>query len=159
MNTMTRLAALAAGTALTAAILVGCANTPPSTVAADIQTIAAGLTTIEADLPAAGVTVPAATLAQVNAAIADLTTNANGIGAAAVVSPTTVAAIDQDVQLVATLLTPFFPASTVIGDLVEAGVSLIGTVVAEVSPAKAAAVSGRMSVAKARLVLKAAATN
>jgi hypothetical protein len=139
------------------ALAAGCTSTTASAATSDIQTLAAGVTAIEGDLPAAGVAIPAATLAQVTTAVADINSNAAGIGTAVTVSPTTVATINTDVNLFATLLSPFFPEATFIGIAIEAVVSLIGTIVAETGAKTAAAAPGRMSAAKARLVLKAAA--
>ena len=47
--------------------------------------------------------------------------------------------IVSDIQLVSTLLSPFFPIATVIGGLVGAGVSRVGTLLSEAGIAGAPA--------------------
>ena len=142
--------------AIPAAILAGCTAAQAQST---LQTLAAGWATLPGLLSGAGVTIPAATLSQVNAAVADLESKATQIGTTVSAPPTKVSALTSDITLVSSLLSPFYPASTAIGLLVNAGVSLIGTLLSEAGVAAATlnAPAPPMTPAAALLILRGAA--
>jgi hypothetical protein len=127
--------------------LAGCTALTPAAVQTALQTdtadLAAALDTLPAELSAAGVTVPAATLADINNVISDINTNAAAIASAATTSPTSVSAIVGDITTVASLVEPFFPEAAAIVPLVDAAVSIGGTLLSEAGVSLAAAPAAR----------------
>lgn len=118
------------------------ANTCNMTTAqwqSDIDTVVNGLKNLVPLITAAGVKIGAGTMGQINKLLADIQANEAGIGGALTPNVGTIQQIQQDVGLVAALVAPFFPQATAVGALVEAAVSLIGFVVAQVNPTAAAA--------------------
>jgi hypothetical protein len=126
-----------------ATLLLSCTSLTPAAVATALQTdtadLNAALQTLPAELTAAGVTVPAATLADITKVLADIQTNAAGIAAASTTSPTNASAIVSDINTVASLVSPFFPEAGLIVPIVDAAVSIGGSLLSEAGVSLAAA--------------------
>ena len=153
---MNRRHLLACTALIPAAIVAGCTS---AQVTSTLSTLAAGWAALPGLLSGAGVAIPTATSSQITTALNDLQTNAAAIGTAVAAPPTTVSQIVSDIELVSTLASPFFPAATPIGDLIGAGVSLIGTLLSEAGVAGVAGARSNtpkptMSPASALAVLK-----
>jgi len=113
-----------------AALLFSCTSLTPAAVhtqvQADTAALAGALATVPAILAAAGVKVPAATLSDISNVLADINSNAAAIAAAATAPPSNVSTIVNDIKLVASLVSPFFPAAAAIVPIIDAALS-IGT--------------------------------
>ena len=151
------------GLGLTAA-LAACASITPAAVQTQLQTdtaaLAAALQTIPALLAQAGVTVDAATQAQIAKVLADINANAAAIAATVTAPPTNVTTIVSDINLVASLVTPFFPMAGVVVPIVDAALSIGSTLLGEAGIALASAAplpTPKYSPAAARLILAGAA--
>jgi hypothetical protein len=127
-----------AAAALATTALVGCTTAAP-VVTSTLSTLAAGWANISNLLAASGIALPASVTNGVTAAIADLEANAAKIVTAVGAPPTTVQQIVTDITTVSSLVAAFYPPASVIGTLVAAGVSLIGTLLSEAGIAAAAA--------------------
>lgn len=138
--------------------VAACTGTTASQLVIDIQTIDAGLATLPALLAAAGVKVSAAVQAQINTALTDIDNQAQSIAAALTTPGVSAQAVVADIKLIAALVTPFFPQAATIVPLVEAAVSLIGTLLSLAGVTGAApAPPAKYSPDAARVILRAAA--
>ena len=144
-----------------AAGLAGCANQTTSQLTNDVNLLDTGL----AGLDAALATLPPneqpspAIMAQIQAALTDLNTNTGQIANALTPNASTVTAIQTDVTTIAALAQPFFPASAVIANVINAAVAVAANLVTMLTPAPAPAAgmgAASMGVPQARLVLAAA---
>lgn len=150
----------------TSALVAGCSTggtttTTPPTVPAlttDVNLVASGFATLEAALAALpNDPVPATILAKINTEVATIQADAGTIASAiSATSTSVVTGLTGAIQAVAALATPFFPAAPLVAGVVNAGMSLITTILAEAG-ITGAPLSGApapvMSVAQARLIL------
>lgn len=129
--------------ALTFAVfaLAACAGTvknitpvPADEASRDVNTIAAALSAVLNTLVALGSNVPADVLDKVRGEIATINAAAAEIGAAVGRATAPAASwltmLQDAVSVVATLVTPFFPAASVVGAVLNAALSLLPSVLA-----------------------------
>jgi len=140
-----------------AAALAACAGQTTTQLQSDVNAIDTGLQSVVTDLAATpGVSVPATTMAEIKTTLDNIHTDAAQIAAVAAPSQTAVQVFSDTVSALVPLLTPFFPQVPAVAATVQAAVTLVQVVIAQVSPSKVAAVDPAQA-AYARLVLRGAA--
>lgn len=152
-----------------AGVLAACASSPigpippptPAQGQQEVLTLAAAFSTliklIETTAPAGSI--PAGVIAQAQTLINQLNQYAGQIGAALVPDPTsTVQSIGNIVSVLATLLTPFFPAASIVGGIIKAGLALMPQILALFGVAGASKNFSAADASKALFTLQAAAT-
>ncbi|WP_428486006.1 hypothetical protein [Rhodopila sp.] len=152
---MNRRILLRAAALAPAASLMACATQAPSQLATDVTLIASGLTAAIAQIkqiPA----VPSATVTQLDAYLAAVQADAAQVaGATSAPATSTVQQIAQVVQAVASTVLPLVPGGSVVEATVQAAVSLLPAVMAEIGVSGATAPM-KFTPDQARLILAAA---
>lgn len=121
--------------------LAGCASqiknitpVPADQASRDVNTIAAALSAVLNTLVALGANVPADVLDKIKAEIATINAAAaeigNAVGRATAPAASWLTMLQDAVSVVATLVTPFFPAASVVGSVINAALSLLPSVLA-----------------------------
>jgi len=140
-------------------ILAACSNLTQGQAVSDVQLIAQDFANTESALQSAGVQISATVQAQIDAAVSELSAQANTIAKALIPSTSLFDNFAAALSALGAILAPFFPAAPLIAAAVQAAMVLLQTVIASVhgtppAPVTSAAAAANMTPDQARGVLR-----